>query len=257
MASRSQYKELQKKQILHKIPKSIDELARWWYLTGDRDVGNTHGIEFATMVCGFATNESRVMDAVNLIFDTIVVNKDYSCLGSKVCKLIVQGGSHHHRAQHEINALHSVFMHQLLSRFQFEVNRMKETRSKSIELWLGIFAFLCEIYRTIQVGGEPIQVVGKAILQTVEIMLGFVDSVDEEFNCICTKMKVCGQLLEKQAPIQVEKIFDSLRQHVISDKSSCKRRCYIMELIELKQLGWTDPTGSINNFYDYTIKESS
>ena len=133
---------------------------------------------------------------------------------------------------------------------------MKEIRSNSIELWLGIFAFLCEIYHSIKVAGEPMKVVGTAILHNIESMLGNKDVVDDEFDCICTKLKVCGRLLEEQEPTRIGKILDTLRKHVISGKSSCQRRCYIMELIEFKQLGWTDAGGSLDKFYVDAIADA-
>ena len=221
------------------VPKSIDEVSKYLRSLDERNI-DIYGIEFADMVRRYADSESKLTEAVRVIFDTTIVSRDYSELGSCVCKFII------HNGQDDERTFGSDFRTCLLKQFQKEFKHWKEIRSRSIEDWLGIFAFLCEIYCKIKVSGKQITVVGNAILQNIENMLSNSDLIDAEVDTICTKLKVCGKLLEEQDSERVEKIVVLLRKMVISRESSCQRRCLTMEVIEMKQLGWT---GCLDTFY--------
>lgn len=223
-----------------RTPKSIGELAKYLHSLDERNL-DAYGAEFAGMVRRYADDEVKVSEVIKLIFDTTVASRDYSVLGACVCKLIID-------SEHA-STFGSDFLRRLLTRFQSEIKNSKDTRSKSIEQWLGVFAFLCEIYCKIKISGEPITVVGKSILQNAEKILYNSDTVDDEIDVLCTKLKVCGKLLEEQDPALMENILGTLRRQVIRGGGSCQRRCFIMEVIELKQLGWTDRTGSVDKFY--------
>ena len=188
----------------------------------------------------YADSDSKLTEVVKLIFDTTVANREYSILGCGVCKYI------HEKTGDKFG---SEFLQKLLQHFQSEIKCMKEIRSKSIEHWLGIFGFLCDMYHTIKISGNPIKVIGKSIIQNIEKMLNDPDTIDDEIDVICSKLKACGKYLEEQHPDLIENIFVTFRQQVISSKSSCQRRCLIMELIELKGMGWVDQTSDINRFY--------
>lgn len=229
-----------------KVPKSIDELARYLHSLDESNV-DVYGAEFAGMVRRYADSETKVSEVVQLVFDTTVASKEYSVLGSRVCELIV-----HERptdSGHTGPLFVSDFLKGLLKHFQSEVKEMKRIRSKSIEHWLGIFAFLCEIYHKVKISGKPITVVGKSILQNIDNMLNNPDTIDDEIDTICNKLKVCGKLLEEQDIDLMKNILGILRKQVISGKSTCQRRCLIMEVIEFRQLGWADQTGSLDKFY--------
>lgn len=232
------HKDLQPKR--KPIPKSIEELSQYLHSLNEQNV-EIHGFEFANMVHMFSGNEIKLSGVVDLIFNTACAHRDYSTLGAKVCMFIICG---------EVDErIGTQFRQKLLLRFQSEVARMREIRNGSIEKWLGIFAFLCEVYSQVTVSGMPIQIVGKAIIQNIEIMVNDSDVIDDEIDCICSKLKTCGKSLEDQFPNKLKNILTSLRKHVISKKSSCQRRCDIMEIIELKHLGWNDSTRSLDEFY--------
>lgn len=225
-------------------PKSINELAEYLHSLNEDNL-DIHGTDFADMVHRFADTESKLSKTVDLIFDTTVNSRDYSSLGSDVCRFIIQkeceGGS--------TGTFGSDFLRKLLQRFQSDVTCMKDIRKKSIEHWLGIFAFLCDVYHKVKVSDKPILIVGKAILRNIDSMVNDANVIDDEIDTVCTKLKTCGKLLEEQDPDFLENIIDNLRKLVINRKSSCQRRCFIMELIELKQLGWVDHSGRLDKFY--------
>lgn len=223
-----------------KIPKSIEELNGYLRTLNEGNI-EVHGREFADMVSRFADSEEKLINTVDLVFDTTVASRDYSNLGGAVCEYIIHKGSD--------ATFGSKFMQKLLKRFQLEVKSMEQTRNKSVEDWLGIFAFLCEIFCRIKVNDKPIIVVGKAILQNIVIMLANSDVIDDEIDTICTKLKSCGRFLENQDSGLLEEIIITLRKQVISGKSSCQRRCVIMQLIELKNIGWFDQFGTLDKFY--------
>lgn len=224
------------------VPRSIDELARYLHSLNQSNL-HLYGEEFASMVRTYADNETRISEAMTLVFDTTVANREYSVLGSRVCELIV------HERRGDSDVFGSDFLRKLLKYFQSKVKEMKQIRSESIEHWLGIFAFLCEVYHKVKISDQPITVVGKSILQNIENMLNDPDTIDAEIDTICNKLKVCGKLLEEQDINSLENIFCILRKLVISGKSTCQRRCLIMEAIEFRQLGWADQTGTLDKFY--------
>lgn len=234
-----------------KVLQSLDELSGYLHSLNESNI-HIHGAEFAGMVLTFATNEKKLVDTVHLIFDTTTASRDYSNLGSEVCRLIIN----YDQLDDKIT-LQQNFLRMLITRCNTEIKKMEEIRNRSIEEWLGIFAFLCELYQKIEVNGEPIRVLGKkGVLDNIENMLNRADIIDDEIDCICAKLKVCGKRLEQQYPDEFEAILVSLRKHIIAHTSSCQRRCIIMELIEFKQLGWSDPTGSLVRFYSDAIADA-
>lgn len=234
-----------------RTPRSFEELTEYLYSLNEGNI-HIHGAEFADMVIRFADNESKLAKTVDLIFDTTIESRDYSKLGGTVCQLIVDRGTQDGNS----STVGSDFKQKLLRRFQSELKANEEIRARSIEQWLGIFAFLCEVYFKIKVGGAPISVVGNAILKYTDKMLANPDIIDDEVDTICMKLKKCGKLLEHQDAGMMEKIITALRKQVISSKSSCQRRCVIMELIELKQLGWNDISGKLDDFYIDAITDA-
>ena len=228
-----------------RVPKSVDDLAEYLHSLNEKNL-EIYGPEFADMVHSFADDESKLVDTVQLIFDSTVASRDYSKLGSGICKIIIERESEAGDAGGIVKAK---FLQKLLQCFQSKVKDMKEIRKRSIEQWLGIFAFFCEVYHDIKVHDQPITFVGKAIIQKIDSMICDCDTIDDEIDTICTKLKVCGRLIEEQDPDSLERILIALRKQVISKKSSCQRRCLIMELIELKQSGWIDRDGHLDKFY--------
>ncbi len=234
-----------------KEPKSIDELAKYLHTLNESNI-DIHGDEFARMVLRFANNDTKVFEVVNMIFDSTTESRDYANLGSDVCELIIRG-----RAEDEdsVSEFRSQFRSKLLQRFQCEVKQMKQIRSRSVEHWLGIFAFLCEIYHKLKISGKPFNVVGKAILQNIYLMLDD-NVIDDEIYCICNKLKQIGKILEELDVFSLLKITNILRNQVISRESSCQRRCVIMEFLEIQQTGWKDSSGSIQRFYTDAIADA-
>jgi effector-binding domain-containing protein len=242
---RGRGRESSKNERDKRIPRTIDELAKYLHSLNEKNL-DVYGTEFSSMVCGYADDETKVAEVVQLVFETTIASQEYSVLGSCVCDIIHKGSTD----------TGSKFLRKLLNNFQFEVKRSKEIRSKSIEHWLGIFAFLCEIYNKIRINREPIEVVGKSILQIIDMMLNDSDTIDDEVDTICTKLKVCGKSLEQQDCGKIENILGLLRQEVIRGKCSHRRRCLIMEVIELKQLGWNDKSGYVDRFYTDALADA-
>lgn len=208
------------------------------------------------MVLGYSSNAAKLREAVDLLFDSTVCNRDDAPLGAKVCEKIAtvpapgNGGGGSEPEEDDNAARRTEFRKALLGRFQVEFSRRAETRARSIEAWLSVFAFLCEVYARVKVADEPIKVVGKAILSAMHYLLDLEDVVDDEIDCVCTSLKLCGRHLdEQQAAAEVEKLMCSLRTRAISGKTSCRVRCLVMEVLELRQRSWEDPEGTLERFY--------
>lgn len=196
-----------------------------------------YGSAFADMFWEFCKNEEKFQEALTLVTDTTIADRDYVYLGVSVCKLIIErvdGGR---------------FRHALMKWFQQEFMAKAETRSVSIEKWLSIFSFMCGIYSSIFVGGQPISVLGRAIYSTIDFLLDQADTQDDEIDCICSSLKECGQYLEAADRSKMGNVVDRFRTIVCSKNSSCRVRCLLMEVLELRAMGWNDSQKTLEQFY--------
>ncbi len=231
-----------------KTPGNVADLKGYLHKLNESNF-QTYGEMFADMVLGFARNEERLQEALELIFDTTVHSergREVAALGAMICEKIANGPTSEPEAKSRVRV---EFRRALLGRFQIEHKKREATRSISIETWLCVFTFLCEVYARVRVSGQPIKVIGKAVLSNIDFLLNVPDCDDDETDCVCSCLKLCGQYLQEQEGEQVEKVVSLLRSKVISRKSSCRVRCVIMEVIEYRLLGWSDPGMKLDNFY--------
>lgn len=231
-----------------KVPANVKELGNYLHSLDDSNL-RIYGDTFVDMVLGYSTNERRLQEAVNLIFDTTVSDRQYAELGAKICTNIVMGSSADGSETDAKSLIRADFRKALMGRFQLEYKNKEATRANSIEQWLSIFAFLCEVYIRIKIGNEPIKVVGKAILSIISYLLNLPDVDDDEMEAVCTYMKLCGKQLEVAEPSQVENLVVTLRTKIISRKSSSRTRCLAMEVLELRCMRWSDPDKKLDDFY--------
>ena len=230
----------------HKIPGNIEGLTTYLNSLNESNI-KTYGSMFADMVIGYSSNKKKLEEAVRIIFNTTVQDRDSATLGAVICEKIAMAPSP--GEPETTTTIRAEFRKALLAVFQAEFARRKEIRSHSIEAWLSVFTFLCELYVRIKVGDQPILVVGKAILSTMDYLLSLDDSLDDELDCVCTNLKLCGRFLEMQGSQQVEKLITSLRARAITKKTSCRVRCLIMEVLEFRSMGWNDPERKLEDFY--------
>lgn len=242
----------QERQI--KPPKSLDDLSGYLCSLTEQNLSN-YGDMFADMLLDFATDEGKMNGAVNLIFDTTIKSRDYSSLGSKVCQKIVTPTGPNEPEPKSAKRTH--FRKILMTRFQTEYKKKDATRKVSIEAWLSIFSFLCEIFNHIQVQGQPIAVVGKAILSTMEWLLQLQDKEDDEIDCICTYLKLCGKMLEDISKNQMMSLVKLLRTKVVTHSSSARVRCVILEVLEYRAMGWQDNDGELDSYFMDAIADAT
>lgn len=239
-----------------RLPQTIEELNG--YLTSLNE-GNfsTYGDEFVTMILGFSTNESRLKDAVTLIFDVVVESRDNVLFGAKVCHAIVDQ-SNLKDSQGDTASKKKLFLKMLLSRFQSEFSKKADTRCVSIEQWLSIFSFLCEVFHRIKISNnQPISVAGRAIIGCMEWLLSAEDYDDDEVECVCNYFKMFGQVLETIEKEKVKNVVGLLRKKVVSRLSSCKVRCVVMEVLEYRAMGWKDIDQELDRFYLDAITDAA
>ena len=189
------------------------------------------------MFWDFCKDEDKFLEALLLVTDTTVADREYVQLGVLVCQLIIERGD---GAQ---------FRQALMRWFQQEFRAKAETRSVSIEKWLSVFAFMCGIYSCVHIGGQPIAVLGRAIYSSIDFLLEQPDRDDDEVDCICSSLKSCGQYLETTDRSKMDTLMDRLRTIVIAKESSCRVRCLVMEVLELHAMGWNDARKILEQFY--------
>ena len=226
--------------------RSIEELTDKLYSLNQRNI-ETYGDTFAGMVLDYSTDDGKIKDIVDVIFDTTVQSKEYASLGAKVCERIIVPSNE--KESECVSARRSQFRSILLKRFQSEYKQKEQVRASSIESWLAIFSFLCEVFQSVRVGQEPIQVVGKAILSTMSWMVQLQDCDDDEIECVCMYLKSAGQLLDTINHDGMKNLVKYLRPLVITRKSTARRRCLILEVLEYRAMGWTDREDELNVFF--------
>lgn len=224
-----------------KIPKNSESLSTYLHSLNESNFA-LYGGTFAKMVAGYSSTEEKLQEAVDLIYNTTVSERDNAKLGSMVCEKVVM-------AESKDSSFPANFRKRILLHFQADYKQKDQLRAQSIESWLGVFAFLCHFYSKIKIGGEPIAVMGKSILLSVESLLQKPDMVADEIDCICTHLKLCGESLESKQPLEFETILNCLRKLLIGRKSCCMTRCVILELIEFKYMGWKDTGRVLDKFY--------
>ena len=229
-------------------PANVQKLSEYLHSLSESNF-DTYGEAFASMVLSFSSDSSKLKEAVTLIFDHTVEDKERAPLGGRVCEKIICGPSQ--------TDTRSEFRTCLLRRFQSEYQDKVSTRSHSIESWLGVFSFLCEIYVRVRVAtGEPISVVGKAVLSSMEYMLQLQDMDDDELESVCCYLKECGSILQQLDQNRVDSIFTIMKKKLLSKNSSCRSRCLILEAIEYRLMGWSDPKGTLQNFYPDALADA-
>ena len=220
-----------------KLPQTVQGLSKYLESLADGDNLKNYGATFAKMFWEFCSDEERFQEAVMLIIDTTVTDRDYVHLGVQVCQLIME------------EAQGVKFRQALMRWFQQEFRAKAETRAISIEKWLSIFAFMCEMHSCVLVGGQPITVLGRAIYTGIDFLLEQPDKHDDEIECICSSLKLSGQNLETIDRSKMDRLVDKLRTIAISKTSSCRVRCLVIEVLELRAMGWNDAEKTLEQFY--------
>ena len=231
-----------------KTPGSIKELGTYLRSLSDSNFA-AYGDMFAEMVLSYSKRGTeRLQEAVELIFDTTVQSREYAELGAKVCEKIVRDCA---GDEAEKKALRGEFKKLLFLKFQQNYKNKEATRVQSVEAWLAIFAFMCEVSPRVRVdpGEKLFAPLSKAILSTIEFLLDQEDVLFDEIDCICSSLKVCGKGIEEQCPEKFNEIFTELRKKLIFGKNGRQARCAILELIEYRYMHWSDPNNTLLDFY--------
>ena len=236
-----------------KSPSSMEELTKYLYSLNEGNF-DKYGEMFANMVLGFSTDEMKLENAMSLVFDTTIESRDKALLGAKICAMVAEAPKNEPQPNMEKR---NHFRKILLRRFQTEFKKKEETRQVSIEAWLSIFSFLCEVFRLIKVQGNPITVVGRAILTAMEWLLSVSDIDDDEVECIGSHLKTNGQSLEVTNKESLRNVIKLLRNRVVTRKSSCKTRCMILEVLEFRAMGWQDIDNELDQYYMDAISDAA
>ena len=237
-----------------KAPKTIEGVKDYLETLNEGNFGK-YGDMFANMVLEFGSSEEKLKEAVALVFDITVESRDNAPLGGKVCSAIAIQSNPDEPAS--VASKRTLFLKHLLNRFQSEFGKKNNTRRTSIEYWLSIFSFLCEVFSRVKVKGEPVKVAGRAIILCMEWLLSEEDCIEDEVECICTYLRMFGKTLEQINNELIKSVVRHLRKKAISRDSSCKTRCMILEVLEYRAMGWEDRGNELDDFYLDAIADAA
>ena len=234
--------------------RSLSELSEYLHTLNEPNFPN-YGQMFSDMTLEFASSSPENMNStVDLIFSTTIESRDHATLGARVCQKIVM---HVPTDTESKKAQRTLFRQTLLGRFQSEYSKKDSTRKVSIESWLAIFSFLCEIFNYVRVNDNPLSVIGKAILSTMEWLLNLADVIDDEIECVCDNLKSIGATLETVSAEKTSLVFSALRTKIISRTTTCRIRCISLEVVEYRAMGWQDKKNELESYYMDAIADAA
>jgi len=235
------------------VPASLDQLKEYLYsLTLDNF--RKYGEIFGQMALGYLTIKPKEVTGVaSMVLEAATDSKETTRLGAMVCKVIIYPDSLPEEQESAAKAFRNTIIELLHKRYEDK----KQIRKKSIEYWLAIFSFLCDLYYCLHLpSGKSWNFIGKIILEACKFMFDCNDCDDDEIECICLHLKNNGKMLEEADPLGVDCIVSELRSRVISRKTTERARCLCMDLIEYRARGYSDPDNKLSDYYLVALQDA-
>lgn len=235
------------------VPTSLDQLKKYLYsLTLSNFV--KYGDVFGSMARGYLTMKPQELTAVtSLILEAAIDTKENTKLGAMVCKAIIYPDNLPAEQENSAKAFRNTIIESLHKKYE----EKKQIRKNSIESWLAIFSFLCDLYNCLHVpSGKALKLIGKVILEACKFMFENPDCDDDEIECMCMHLKNNGKELEEQEASDVERVVSELRTLTISRSSTERVRCVCMDLIEYRANGYSDPCNKLSDYYLVALQDA-
>uniref|UniRef100_V9L298 MIF4G domain-containing protein B n=1 Tax=Callorhinchus milii TaxID=7868 RepID=V9L298_CALMI len=134
----------------------------------------------------------------------------------------------------------SVFRGKLLNRLQQVFLAKDDIRSDSINEWVCLVTFICNIFDYLKVNNMPMMVLVNPVYDCL-MRLAQPDSLqnEEEVDCLVLQLHRIGEQLEKMNVPRMDKLFCLLRDgFLLQERPSSLSRLLLLEIIEFRAGGW-------------------
>ena len=235
------------------VPSSLDQLKEYLYSLTHDNFGR-FGEKFGRMARGYLMVKTKEVNVVaSTVLEAAMSSKETTRLGAMVCKAIIYPDCLPEEQQGAAKA----FRNTVIELFHHKYEERKQIRKNSIESWLAVFSFLCDLYHYLHLpSGKALNVIGKSILEACKFMLDNNDCDGDEIECMCLHLKSNGKMLEAENPLEVERVVSELRTQVISRKTTERGRCLCMDLIEYRARGYCDPDNKLSDYYLVALQDA-
>ncbi|XP_030638485.1 MIF4G domain-containing protein A [Chanos chanos] len=149
----------------------------------------------------------------------------------------------------------SVFRRKLLTRLQQEFSAREETRKRSIQEWVCVVTFICNIFDYLKVNNEPMVALVDPIYDCL-FRLARPDALlnDEEVNCLVVQLHRVGEQLERMNSQRMDELFYLLRDGFLLQESlSSMTRLQLLEILEFRASGWTLTDTAQHYYYSEVV----
>ncbi|XP_061557504.1 MIF4G domain-containing protein B isoform X2 [Phycodurus eques] len=171
----------------------------------------------------------------NIIVDQSLKDQVFSKEAGRICYTIVQAEAKQNNG--------STFRRNLLNRLQQEFKEREETRARSLQEWVCLVTFICNIYDYLKVNNTPIV----ALVQPVYDCLMRLAQPDALMNE--EELHRIGEQLEKSSSQRMDELFYLLRDGFLLQESlTSMARLLLMEILEFRAGGWV-LSGTAHRYY--------
>lgn len=134
----------------------------------------------------------------------------------------------------------SVFRGKLLNRLQQEFLAKDDIRSGSVNEWVCLVTFICNIFDYLKVNNMPMMVLVNPVYDCL-MRLAEPDSLqnEEEVDCLVLQLHRIGEQLERMNVPRMDELFCLLRDgFLLQKRPSSLSRLLLLEIIEFRAGAW-------------------
>nr|XP_058943396.1 MIF4G domain-containing protein B-like [Pocillopora verrucosa] len=176
-----------------------------------------------------SSSSTKLKDVVDHLIQRTIKKSDFAPLAAKVANKLCSDES-----------FGIAFRGDLLKSTQEQYKKRESIRANSTSEWIGLACFICELFRHLRTGEAPLRPLAAAVHQTLSELLsseGQNGNNDEELegdeiDCFYENFKGVGFLLETVNQEKAEELLGMMRDTILSDNSSAKTRCLLLEMLE-------------------------
>ncbi|XP_066522018.1 MIF4G domain-containing protein A [Hoplias malabaricus] len=165
-----------------------------------------------------------------------------------ICYALVQTEAKHGNS--------SVFRRNLLTRLQKEFTAREETRARSVQEWVCVVCFICNIFDYLKVNNAPMAALVDPVYDCL-FRLAQPDALmnEEEVDCLALQLHRVGEQLEKQNIQRMDQLFFLLRDgFLLQDSLSSMTRLLLLEVLEFRASGWTLSPAAHRYYYSEVVE---
>ncbi|XP_010770117.1 MIF4G domain-containing protein B [Notothenia coriiceps] len=186
-----------------------------------------------------SVNLEKVSD---ILVDQSLKDQVFSKEAGRICYTIVQAEAKQNNG--------NVFRRSLLNRLQQEFKSREETRARSLQEWVCLVTFICNIFDYLKVNNMPMVALVHPVYDCL-IRLSQPDALmnEEEVDCLVLQLHRIGEQLEKVNGPRMNEVFYLLRDgFLLQEGLTSMARLLLLEILEFRAGGWL-LSGTAHKYY--------